>query len=106
MAEKQSEKNNIVVHLGGGKYLIGNSLCYWIASKTRKKDKNGNTVYQRMSGYHTDLESVIDSYVRDTVRSAEIEGEVEDLVELVAKTHKEVKGWFRKAEKALKELEK
>lgn len=104
MAEK--EKTNFLIHLSGNKYLVGSSLCYWIASKSRKVDKNGNPVFQRLSGYHTDLESVIASYIRDAVRSADIEGEISDLMELIIKTHKEVKGWFRKAEKALKEMEK
>ncbi len=106
MEEKKSSKSNLVIHLSGDKYLISDGLCYWIATKTRKKDKKGNTVYQRVSGYHPEIEDAVDSYIRNHVRKTELTGEIKDLTELLAKTHKEVKGWVRKVEKALKEMEK
>lgn len=106
MEEKKSSKSNLVIHLNGDKYLISDGLCYWIATKTRKKDKKGNTIYQRVSGWEPDIEHAVDSYIKNHVKKSELTGEIEDLMELIIKTHKEVKGWVRKVEKALKEMEK
>ena len=44
MEEKKSGKNNMVIHLSADKYLISDGLCYWIATKTKRKDKNGNII--------------------------------------------------------------
>ena len=53
-----------------------------------------------MSGYHSDLVSLMDSYFEQTLKKAEIDGEIEDLVKLIVKTRKEIKSWWNKAKGA------
>lgn len=100
MAEK--EKFNFRVHLSGKKYIIGNGYGYWIVSETPRKNKKGeDEVYRkRLSGYHSDLVSLMDSYFEQTLKKAEIDGEIEDLVKLIIKTRKEIKSWWNKAKGA------
>lgn len=69
-------------------------------SKT-KKDSHGKPEQKRLSGYYTEFVPLIESYFRQTVRSAEIDGEIADLVKVVEKTRKEIRGWFKKLDKAL-----
>lgn len=107
MAEKNSDQN-LRIHLSGRKYIVGNGLCYWIVSESKAKDKDGKpkTVQKRLSGYHTDFASLFESYFVRSVKTAEIDGELADLAELAVKTRKEIRSWFGKVDKALKESEK
>ena len=45
----------------------------------------------------------MDSYFEQTLKKAEIDGEIEDLVKLIVKTRKEIKSWWNKAKGALGE---
>ena len=103
MAER-SDKNNLRIHLSGKKYIIGNGYCFWIASESTRKNKQGEPeVYQRrLSGYHDNLTSLMESYFKETIKRAEIDGELEDLVKLIIKTRKEIHSWWKKAEGAMK----
>lgn len=104
MAEKKQEQN-FRIHLSGRKYIVGNGLSYWIVSESQKKDKDGTpkTYQKRLSGYHIDFPSLMESYFSNTIKTAEIDGELADLVALVVKTRKEIRSWFGKIDKALKE---
>lgn len=96
-------KNNKRIHLSGDKYIIGDSQCYWIVRESKRKDKEGKmqTVHTRLSGYYTEFVPLIESYFRQTVRSASIDGEIADLVKVVEKTRKEIRGWFKALDKAM-----
>lgn len=100
MAEEKRErkpKNNFRIHLTGNKYIIGDSMSFWIVSETHRKGKDGEpqTVQKRLSGYHTDFPSLMDSYFNETIKSAEIDGELSDLMHLVTKTRTEIRKWFK-----------
>lgn len=100
MSEKTEKKQeqNLRIHLSRNKYIIANGLCYWIVAEHKRKDKEGNPtiVQERLSGYHTDIVSLIHSYFDKRIRSAECDGELEDLADLVRKTRKEIDGWGKK----------
>lgn len=103
MAEEkeQKKKNGFRIHLSGNKYIIGNSLCYWIVSESHRNGKDGNqiTVQKRLSGDHTNFTDLFDSYFRMSIRNTEIDGEIEDLAKLVKKTKAEIQRWFKQLDK-------
>lgn len=101
MAEKKN--NNFRIHLSGKKYIIGDGYSFWIVSESTRKNRAGEpTVYQtRLSGYHDNLESLMDSYFEKTLKKTEIDGELEDLGKLIKKTRKEIHGWWNKAKGAM-----
>lgn len=101
MAEK-NERANLRIHLSGNKYIISDGTCYWIVSESERHNKRGEmTTYQkRLSGYHSDFSSLMVSLFDRTIKTAEIDGELEDLARLVKKTRKEIKGWFSTIDKA------
>lgn len=100
MTEEKRErkpKNNFRIHLTGNKYIIGDSMCFWIVSETHRKGEDGEqkTVQKRLSGYHTEFVPLIESYFRETIKNAEIDGELSDLMHLVVKTRAEIRRWFK-----------
>ena len=103
--QEEKEKNNFRIHLKGNKYIIGNGLCYYIAQevKQKKTDEDGSqkTYYKRLSGYHTNLLSLCRSYERTAIKNAEIDGEMDDLMQLILKVHKETISLMKKAAKAI-----
>ena len=108
MAEETKErkpKNNFRIHLTGNKYIVGDSYSYWLVSESHRKDKNGNktAVQKRLSGFHTDFTSLLESYFRNTIRKTEIDGEIADLVKLVKKVRTEVRTWGRMLDKAMED---
>lgn len=105
MTEDRKDKQNLKIHLSGSKYIVGNGLCYFIVSESSRKNKKGEkvVVQKRLSGYHTNFVDLIDSYFRDTIRDAEIDGDLEDLVKLIKKTRTEIRGWFKVLDKVMKE---
>ena len=106
MAEEKV-RYNIRVHLSGNKYILGDGLCYFIArednvtTKTGKNKGEITTRRTRLSGYHSDFSSLMDSYFKEQIKSSEIDGELADLAKLVAKTRKEIRGWWGKLDKAM-----
>lgn len=107
MAEEKKSKNNFRVHLSGNKYIIGDSMCYWIVSESHRTGKDGKqiAVHKRLSGYYTEFVPLIESYFRNTLKNAEIDGEIEDLVKLVKKTRREIQGWFKILDKVMREAD-
>ena len=69
-------------------------------SKT-KKDSHGKPEQKRLSGYYTEFVPLIESYFRQTVRNTPIDGEIADLVKVVEKTRREIRGWFKALDKAV-----
>lgn len=108
MSEEKKKRINFRVHLSGNKYILGDSICYWIASESHRRGKDGNqiTVQKRLSGYYTEFVPLVDSYFRKTLKNAEIDGELEDLMKLVTKTRAEIKRWFKVLDKVIKEEER
>lgn len=105
MAEKS--KNNKRIHLSGDKYIIGDSQCYWIVTESKtRKDKDGNPIRTRESGYYTEIVPLMESYFRTKIRNTEINGEIADPVKVVEKTRKEIRGWFKSLDKAMEGEEK
>lgn len=98
----RKEKLNFRVHLNGNKYILGDGMCYWIVRESKgvvKSGKNkGEEVVRRtrLTGYHTDFVSLVDSYYAETLKQAEIDGEIADLVKLMKKTRAEIRTWFGK----------
>lgn len=96
----KSEKLNLRIHLSGSKYIVSDGLCYWIVRESKGIAKSGKHQGEevirktRLSGYHTDMVSLLESYFAETVRHTEIDGELEDLVKLIKKVRKEIRGWF------------
>ena len=104
MAQESDRKEEIKfrVHLKGNKYIIGNGECYWIVREdmlTKQSGENKGDKYirrTRLSGYHTDFVSLLDSYLNEQTKHAEIDGEIADLVKFVKKTRAEIRSWFGK----------
>ena len=104
MAQEGEKKNkvNLRIHLKGNKYLYGDGYCYWIVRETKSVQKSGKKAGEevqrnvRLSGYHTDMVSLMDSYLREQTKQAEIDGELEDLAKFIKKTRAEIRSWFGK----------
>ena len=98
----RKEKLNFRVHLNGNKYILGDGMCYWIVRETKAVQKSGKKAGEevvrrtRLTGYHTDFVSLVDSYYAETLKQAEIDGEIADLVKLMKKTRAEIRTWFGK----------
>ena len=73
-----------------------------VVEETVKTNKKGDpeTVQRRLSGYHNRLGSLIDSYINNSVTTAEIDGELEDLAALLRDLREEVSTWREKMEGA------
>lgn len=101
MAEAK-ERVNLHIHLSCNKYIISDGTCYWIVSETERHNKKGElaTYQKRLSGYHSDFSSLMVSLFDRTIKTAEIDGELEDLAKLVKKTRREIKSWFSTIDKA------
>ena len=98
----KKERLNFRVHLAGNKYIVGDGMCYWIVRETKAVQKKGKKAGEevvrrtRLTGYHTDFVSLVDSYYAETLKQAEIDGEIADLVKLMKKTRAEIRTWFGK----------
>ncbi len=98
----KKERLNFRVHLAGNKYIVGDGMCYWIVRETKAVQKSGKKAGEevvrrtRLTGYHTDFVSLVDSYYAETLKQAEIDGEIADLVKLMKKTRTEIRTWFGK----------
>lgn len=108
MAEKAKEKKDgtgLHIHLTGNKYIVGDSYSFWIVSESKRKNKDGKQtiVRTRLSGYHTDFADLVGSYFQDRVKASEIDGELEDLAKVFVKYRNEIRGWWSRVDKALKE---
>ena len=98
----KKERLNFRVHLAGNKYIVGDGMCYWIVRETKAVQKKGKKAGEevvrrtRLTGYHTDFVSLVDSYYAETLKQAEIDGEIADLMKLMKKTRAEIRTWFGK----------
>ena len=103
----KSSKINFRVHLSGKKYIYGDGYSYWIVRESRAIQKTGKKAGEevkrntRLSGYHTDFENLLNSYLQEQTKHAEIDGEIEDLVKFIKKTKAEIRSWGRKMDKVL-----
>lgn len=104
MAQEGDKKStlNLHIHLTGNKYIVGDGLCYWIVRESKATIKSGKNKGKeevrrtRLSGYHTDFVSLLDSYLAERTKHAEIDGELADLVKFIKKTRAEIRSWFGK----------
>ena len=103
MADDKKSKYTKRIHLTGNKYILGDSLCYWIVSESHSK---GKTVYRRLSGYETNFVDLLNSYFNKSIRETPIEGEIADLVKAVEKTRREIARWCKRLNKAVEEERK
>lgn len=99
---EKKERLNFRVHLKGNKYIVGDGMSYWIVREDKVVQKSGKKAGEevvrrtRFTGYHTDFVSLVDSYYAETLKHAEIDGEIADLVKLMKKTRAEIRTWFGK----------
>ena len=99
---EKKEKLNLRIHLNGNKYLVSDGMCYWIVRESKGVVQSGKSKGEevvrrtRLSGYHTDFVSLLDSYLNESTKHAEIDGEIADLVKFVKRTRAEIRSWFGK----------
>lgn len=74
-------------------YLNSDQYNYWITALV--KDKNGKPVERRKSGYMTDLEGAVVSYIDQHIKSSET-GDFKALIAEVKELKKQVKKWTTK----------
>lgn len=88
------------IELKKGIYLLSDENQFWIQKEwvSHKKDKEGKEAEvlntKRLSGYHTSLEAMLDSYFEREMRKSDAET-VEQLVKEMNKTRKDIRKWLK-----------
>lgn len=99
MADKELTK--FLLPLGKKKFLKSDGMCMWIVQE--RKGKEGKISYVRKSGYHTELEQLLHSYIRKSVMNPDEDIEtLEDLGRYMRKLHREINSWHKKIEEGMK----
>ena len=85
------------IHIKGNTYLVSDEFQMWIQTETPKTDKKGNpTIYaKRLTGYHSDFDTLFNDYFDRSIRRSDIDGDISDLTNLVKKTRAEIKKLMR-----------
>lgn len=101
---KDRKDKNTIIKLNDEYYLFFDSYCMWIATKAVAK-KSGKERFSRVSGYHDNFASLMNSL--DRKLSLKIKGitEVQELLEAQKQVHEEVIE-LCKGLKNIKELQK
>lgn len=88
------------IQLKKGVFLCSDQYQFWIQKEwtSKRKNKEGKTEEvlntKRLSGYHTELDSLFDSYFDRTIRSSEADT-VEKIVKDVGKTRRDIHKWLK-----------
>ena len=91
MSEKKEEVRS-VLQLARNKFLVCSPYCMWIA--TRKKDKD-KYKYDRISGFYTTYESLLEGIVREKGKALKGESIEEQLADF-AKLERQLKTYAKK----------
>lgn len=82
-----------------GKYTLNSDpYCYWI-TQTIKSEKSGKEYERVVSGYHSNANDVINSFIDKKIRGSEVDN-LKKLYKEVEDLKKQVKGWKVKLERA------
>lgn len=85
------------ISIGKNRYIKSDEFQYWMVQEVTNK-KTGETYDKRISGYHTELDNLIDSYDGKQLRSSDIET-LTDFGKKIKQLQAENKKWW----KAIKE---
>lgn len=93
MEQKKGKEKRTITQIGRSKYLIKDNYQMWIARKS--KDKDGEDLYIRLSGYYTTYKALLEGVARE--RILKVGGkDAQEALEDFAKAEREIKNLAKK----------
>lgn len=81
------------ISIGANRYLVSDENQYWIVHE-RKNNKTGEPHDVRLSGYHTKLDNLLDSYIDRHIRTSDIDS-LKALDGEIKKLKRNIRKWIK-----------